>query len=233
MLPLEQGEIIPFIDHGWVQHVDVDSLLDEIPEGTTVELLTAPGRYAVPGSPAARSWPADESGHDAAASSAVQRSVRTGAARTLLADPSYGVRQLADVALRALSPGVNDPTTARDALAHLATVLHALLAAPVPAEVTQRDGRTVVLVPAPSPGDLVALGFDEVRIAAVGQPDVLVDLLEVLDQLGRSLTEDAEPARAALRHQAGLVLACAELGEVPEPDRERVRAAYRAQLGTS
>jgi uncharacterized membrane protein len=38
-------------------------------------------------------------------------------------DAGYGVRQLVDVALRALSPGVNDPTTAQDAIFHMGTVL--------------------------------------------------------------------------------------------------------------
>ena len=43
--------------------------------------------------------------------------------RTLTQDPRFGIRQMVDIALRALSPGVNDPTTAMDALNEISTVL--------------------------------------------------------------------------------------------------------------
>ena len=59
-------------------------------------------------------------------------------------DPTYGVRQLADVALVALSPGVNDPTTAQSAIFHLAEVVRYGLMRELPAEV-ERNGRRLIL----------------------------------------------------------------------------------------
>jgi uncharacterized membrane protein len=225
VLPTHQGRVVRATDHGWVQRVDMDSLLESLPDATVVELLTAPGRYVVPGAPIARTWSA---GKDAVSDVAdvVRRAVRTGAARTLLEDPAYGVRQLADVALRALSPGINDATTARDALLHQATVLRALLCAPPTPEVVQREGRTVVRVAALTPTELVDLAFDEVRVAAGGTPDVLLDLLDVLEHLVEALPPSCAQAIAALHRQAALTVAAAELGEHLDADRDRVRRAH-------
>lgn len=226
---------LPFTRHGWVEQVDVDGLLDDLPEGTTVELLTRPGSYALPGTPMARVWTAaDRIPHDGApqrVADAVGRAIAIGPARTLLDDPSYGIRQLADVALSALSPGTLDPTTAKDALLHLATVLRSVLLTERRSTAVRRDMRVVLLEPMPSSAELVDAAFDEVRVAAIGQPGVLIALLDVLHDLGDALPEphDAE-ARAALRRQAELVLECAQLGDLPAADRDRVRSAYRSRF---
>ena len=64
-----------------------------------------------------------------------------GATRTMQQDVSYGLRQLADVALKALSPGINDPTTAQDAIFHSAAVLTELLHRDPPPIVRERRRR--------------------------------------------------------------------------------------------
>lgn len=228
-LPQGPAQVVSFAEHGWVQGIDVDELLGSLPAATTVELLTRPGGFAVPGAPLARVWPDRSIGDRAAAeriAEAVRAAVRTGPARTLVDDPQYGVRQLADVALRALSPGTNDPTTAEDALFHLAVVLRAALLAAPPDAVRQHEDRVVVAEPAASPGPLIDLAFDEVRLAAIGQPRVLVAILDVLARLGASLPSGMTATRVALAHQADLTLRCSDLGDVPDEDRRLVRDAY-------
>ncbi len=228
----DHGAVVVFEKHGWVQQLDHRSLLDALPAGSRFVVDTAPGRYAVPGTPVGRISP--EPSDVDAVSRRLRSAVSLGPTRTLLQDPTYGVRQLADVALRALSPGVNDPTTAQDALFHQAAVLRQLLAA-APPGVTVRDGdRVLHLAHVPTRAELVNLAFDEVRIAATGQPTVLIYLLEIIDQLVHALTEEATAdARAALRRQAGLVLAQADLGSLLEADRERVRDAYRDRFAAA
>ena len=85
-----------------------------------LRLETRPGRYAVDGSVVALTHPAPADRE--ALQEAVNDAVAVGATRTMQQDASYGLRQLADVALKALSPGVNDPTTAQDATFHTAAV---------------------------------------------------------------------------------------------------------------
>lgn len=227
----DEGHAVDFVRHGWVQQLDHARLLAALPRGALLVVTTAPGRYAVPGTPIGRVLP--EPDDPEAVADAVRDAVVLGPTRTLLQDPTYGVRQLADVALRALSPGVNDPTTAQDALFHQAAVLRELLERPAPPRVLEDGDRSLVLSHAPTHREVVDLAFDEVRLAATGQPTVLVYLLEILETLHDALPEGSEEARAALRLQAGLVLATGERGELPEPDRERVRIAYRDRFAES
>ena len=143
---------------------------------------------------------------------------------------AYGVRQLSDVALKAMSPGINDPTTAHDAISHLGTVLADLLRRrPPPGRLTGEEG-LVLLLRTPRHEQLVGIAFDEVRIASAEQPTVLIDLLDVRHAVERSLDELSRPSAVlALRGQADLIREMNETADVPEQDRERVRAADAAR----
>jgi uncharacterized membrane protein len=138
------------------------------------------------------------------------------------------VRQLADVALKALSPGINDPTTAYDALAHMATVVGAILASPSRGRVLAGDGdRHIVDAQVRSDEDTVRLAFDEVRVAAMGAPTVTVYLLDVIRSLIDALSQADRPgAVAELRRQATLALQGSTQGELLAADRERVEQAH-------
>nr|MCU0261659.1 hypothetical protein [Ilumatobacteraceae bacterium] len=93
-------------------------------------------------------------------------------------------------------------------------------------------GTTLVEAELPTPDDIVALAFDEVRLAAVGAPTVLVYLLEVL-RLVRDSLDDGDHADAirALTRQAALVAEVGERSDLPDADHERVRLAYEQRFG--
>lgn len=132
-----------------------------------------------------------------------------------------------------MSPGINDPTTAHDAISHLGTVLADLLGRRPPAgRLTGREGQVLLVPHATTHDQLVGLAFDEVRIASAAQPTVLIYLLDVLHQVEQSLSELHRPrAVQALRRQADLIRAMNEEADVPEQDRERVRLAYASCYG--
>ena len=113
---------------------------------------------------------------------------------------TYGVRQLADVALKALSPGINDPTTAQDAMFHLGALLRELLVRELPARrVTGESGRELVMSQACTHSEMVGLAFDEVRLASAAMPTVQIYLLEILHLIAASVDSTASPeAMAAL-----------------------------------
>ncbi len=132
--PLEDSDLpqlpataapVRFATYGWVQNVDYDAMLGGLPAGTRVRLDTFAGQYAIPNTPICHVSPMPED--EAGVTKAVRSAVMVGESRTLQQDVAYGVRQLADVALKAMSPGVNDPTTAHDAMSHVGTVLADLL----------------------------------------------------------------------------------------------------------
>jgi uncharacterized membrane protein len=225
-VPEDDGHIVVFRTSGWLQQVATDQLLDLVPDGGTVRLDTAVGRYAVEGAPLCTLWPRPED-PDAVADRAEQ-AIHVGAVRTMQQDPAYGIRQLVDVALIALSPGVNDPTTAQEAIFHITDVLRdALVRGAPPGELTDDRGRRLVAPEAVSEDSLVRLGFEEIRRAAGSQPQVSIYLLEALHLLHRPMVDRGRHEVAAmLAAQAELVVAQARRGDLLPADLQQVEGAY-------
>jgi uncharacterized membrane protein len=219
-------------ESGWIQQVSSEHLLALAADGGTVRLDTRAGRYAVAGTPLCTLWPWPDDPDDVAARS--KAAIAVGPARTMQQDPSYGIRQLADVALVALSPGVNDPTTAQDAIFHLADVLRVVLARG-DARAVECDDRHRRLIHAHrhTQADLVRLAFDEIRRAAGPHPAVCIYLLEALHLLDRSLPEGSERHGDELRRQAELTVAGAEAADLLDADLAEVRRVHLRHFVTA
>lgn len=216
---------------GWVQQVDEEALFACLPDGHALRVETYPGHHAIAGA-VLGTIPRSLAGRDGIEDQ-VRGSIVIGNSRTLQQDVAYGLRQLADVALRALSPSINDPATAQDAMYHAAAVLAELLHREAPAEVRHGPRDTWLLMPGrPTHAELVDLTFDEVRRAGADQPSVCVHLLEVLSILHEStaslgLTDRCPPLVA----QADLVLAGAEAAGLLPHDLWTVRRAHAERFG--
>ncbi|MEO6469882.1 MAG: DUF2254 domain-containing protein, partial [Acidimicrobiia bacterium] len=204
VVPGGPGLTVRFVTGGWVQFLDPVGLLQATPEGSTVRLDTAVGRYLVAGAPACTIWPIPDD-PDGVARHARQ-ALTVGNSRTIRQDAAFGIRQIVDVALKALSPGVNDATTARDAIWHLATVLHKVLSA-APPDADLYDGpRRLVLTYVSGHHELIALAYREVRAAAASMPAVCMTLVESIDDLVASLDAPTEAVVEDLAEQARMVL---------------------------
>ena len=95
---------------------------------------------------------------------ALARCVQLRKDRTMEHDVAFGLRQLVDVAERALSPGINDPTTAVQALDELHDLLRRLATRPLPDGVHRDDNDQVrLLTPATVFGDLLSLALEEIE----------------------------------------------------------------------
>ena len=225
----QAGEVVRAGGSGWVQQVDLQALSRCGPAGATIALATYPGRYLVEGAVLARVVADREPLVDAAT---IRDAVVLGESRTMQQDPSYGLRQIADVALRALSPGVNDPTTAQEAIFHGAAALAELLAQPEAPKVVEREaGGLLLLLAAPSPRDLIGLTFDEVRRSARTLPAVGVYLIEALGLVREAVAPAPADVDGALVEQAALVLSHAEGAGLEDDGLEAVRRAHRAWFG--
>ncbi len=169
-----------------------------------------PGRYAIDRTPvcALSVLPVDLESTERG----ILAAVSTGKTRTMQQDVSFGLRQLADVALKSLSPGINDPTTAQDSVFHSVAILAELLRRdPPPRERFADDGRRLILMQQPTHNDLIALAFDETRRAAATQPNVCIYLLEALKLLRETLDASGLSDRTEpLVDQARLVVAGCE-----------------------
>lgn len=104
--------------------------------------------------------------------------------RTLYQDAAYGVRQLVDIAARALSPAVNDPTTANQALDRLGDLLAAIAGRPDPTPYVVDADHTVRLVTVvPTWQRMLDLSLREIGVYGATDPQVTRRLIAVLDDL--------------------------------------------------
>ncbi|MBK5331659.1 MAG: DUF2254 domain-containing protein [Ilumatobacteraceae bacterium] len=224
--PDHPAHIVRFDRAGWVQQIDTDALLACLPDETTAWVLTYPGRFSIPGASlcALSAVPEDIE----ATEQAILGAVSTGTTRTMQQDISFGLRQMADVGLKALSTGINDPTTAQDSIFHSAAVLAELLRRdPPPRELRGERDRRVVLIEQPNGDHLVRLAFGELRRAAATQPTVCIYLLETLHLLREGLDATGLSSRTAvLVEQARLVVAGCETANLLPADLDDVRGAY-------
>lgn len=102
-----------------------------------------------------------------------------------------GLRQLADVAIKALSPGINDPTTAVHALGRVSSLLCSLAARDLgPTALRDADGEARVLLRVPALADFVDLGLSQPRRYGAADPQVQARILQVLIDLGRRAAPD-------------------------------------------
>ena len=136
--------------------------------------------------------------------------------RVVDGDIAFPVRQLVDIALKGLSPGMNDPTTAENAMDSVAdTLVRFAQGAQVDALRLDRDGEPRLRAIAPTLDQLVQLGFDQVRRDAAERPSFAVRLLELLadlrecagaarscEQIDRQAELIAEQAADLAGHQA-------------------------------
>lgn len=145
---------------GWVQQVDERSLVESLPANTTGYVVANVGSFVSAQSPVM--WIAPAPDDVAACRSRMLDAIAIGDSRTLQQDVEFGVIQLTDIAVRALSPGVNDPGTACDMIVHLGNVMTELWAYG-PLERTLHDGSVVLVRDQPTHGRLLDRAFSPIR----------------------------------------------------------------------
>lgn len=160
---------------------------------------------------------------------ALRYTVHVGVERTFHQDLGFGLRQLSDIALRALSPAVNDPTTAVQALDRIVQFLAAVANRPLDSlRYTDRGGVVRLVQPVPGWEALVDLGFTEIRGCAAGSPQVSRRMLAGLDDL--LLLAPEERREPLLRHRELLTVAVERA--VPEAaDRDFALRPDRQGIG--
>lgn len=174
---------------GFVTRIEEDGLLRiAVEEDVFLSVDVYPGCFVVGGNPLGTTWAADGLRLDADRADdlagRVAACLHTGAERTTAQDVGYGLRQLTDVANRALSPGINDPTTAIHALGHLSGLLCELTAFDDgPELLRERDGRVRVVLHRPDFARYVDLALSQPRHYGAGDPQVLGRIFEVLLEL--------------------------------------------------
>jgi uncharacterized membrane protein len=152
------------------------------------------------------------------------RFVSVGRHRSIEQDVAFGIQQLVDIALKALSPGINDTTTAIMAIDYLSAVSERLTKRQFPARLRSDKEQVRVFVKAADFSDYIQLAFDSLRISAKGNFAVFVRLMRALS--AASTVTTATDRKSVLDQQARLVLAYADQTLTTDYETQQVRALY-------
>ena len=208
--------------HGYLRELDADGLADwALRSSTTIRLLVRPGDYVFPGAPIAHVVPMVEG-----AAEAIVDATALGPWRASGADIENPIRQLVEVAVRALSPGINDPHTALSVLDRLGAALCEVATKKLPNGVWVRAGRVVMVMPTVDYDGLTDTMFHLIRQNASTSATVLIRMLEVIRSI---MSCERDPIRlTALERHADMVMGDAEKSISTPEDLADIRARRAA-----
>lgn len=218
---------------GWVTQSSLEDLFAAIPAGGTLRLESRIGAYVSAGQVLARLWPASAG---EAGNGRITAAVHIGDTRTMQEDVDFGLRQMVDIGLRALSPAVNDPSTAIEVVLRVGSTLRRVLLAPDAPVTLSGPGERVVVRPWDlTYEDYVRHAFDQLRFHGAADPSVAAALMRTLQTLIEIARDCGRPERIpALREQRDLLEAAVERHTHWLPaEVARFRAVARADVDPS
>jgi len=206
--PLEtwQGAVpVPDARSGYLQQLDTSGLAKWASEkGLMIHLLVRPGDYVFPGKPIALVKPETEGCGDA-----IRDATALGELRSSPSDLEFAVRQLVEVAVRALSPGVNDPHTAMSAIDRLGAALCELVPRHLSTGLISQDDHSLVVTRRVDYDGLVDAMFHMIRQNGARSTAVLI---RILDTLTSVVSCERDPRRRqTLNRHADLILTAARI----------------------
>ncbi len=192
---------------GYIESIDGDSLLALARKhGTIVRMERGIGEFVVEGAPlmsvARQGGPDDEAAAELNTVYVISRQ------RTVQQDAGFGIRQIVDIAMKALSPGVNDTTTAVMCVDYLGAILARLAVREIATPRRLDEGELHVIARGPCFESLLAEAFEQIRQNAEGNVAVLTRQLQSLEIIAGQTANTRR--RQALRQQADLITAVAE-----------------------
>jgi uncharacterized membrane protein len=219
-----EGERVACRQSGYVQEIDHAALAHVAARvDVVIHVLYRPGQFVLRGETLACAWPPQRLTEFG---TLVDRHVRVGRHRVLKQDSEFGIAQIVEIAIRALSPAVNDTFTGVGCVDWVADAL--LIAAEASLGDGcwyDRGGKLRLRVPPLRLERLAKMGFDQIRQAASDNPAVLIRILEAVRRITPRMPTAA--ARAALMAQADAIREAAAAKVLAQVDREDVEAAWR------
>jgi uncharacterized membrane protein len=223
----QRGGVVLAAKSGYLQFVGyakltkIAQLLD-----ATIRLEFRPGHFIVAGDPIAKVFP---QGAAQQVERALAKAHITGPHRTLMQDPVFAIDQLVEIAIRALSPAVNDTFTALTCLDWLSAGLSQVSRRELSVNVYRdEEGRIRLIGASWSYERIVNRAYDKIRQAASGMPAVLIRLLDNISVVAMSTTSQSQ--RDVLLRQADMVLLNAQETVRDENDLADVKLRYDRAL---
>ena len=206
---------------GYVQRIDLEELAGRLGDrAERVAILACPGDFVGVDTPIAELWPAgvaDDCRH------AVLGAVSIASERDLSQDADFGVRQLADTAIKAMSPGINDPATAVTCIAYLRAVLIRLTErAPAATMRSFPDGSSALLARQRRFGEYLEAVLQINRYVG-GDAWVIAELLRAVQACAEAARRCGAVQRVRELQSIAIVIADQSAGQIEnEQDRARI-----------
>jgi uncharacterized membrane protein len=177
---------------GYVQALEIEQLTAAAAENDVLLRLNfRAGDYVVEGGRSIAVYPGGRSTKDLIAT--VRRAVVIGVHRTPVQDPEFSIRHLVEIAVRALSPGINDPYTAVAVINQLSASLSHLMSRSLPPGLFRdHSGIPRVLSPAATYQSLIGAAFDQIRQHGADQPIIVIHMLEAIERIADHLALPAQ-----------------------------------------
>lgn len=209
---------------GYVQAIEFDTIVEVAEKADVmVVLYFRAGHYVVPGAPEMAVYPKERFTEELA--DHIRRAIVTGVHRTPIQDADFSIRHLDEVAVRALSPGINDPYTAVAVIDRLSASMAKLMSLALPSGICRdRHGKVRVLATDTSYEGLLGAAFNQIRQHGAGLPIVVLHLLEAIERIAHHVVLPSQ--HSALRAQASAVMEAAHVRITGAFDRQSIEARY-------
>ncbi len=211
---------------GYLQAIDQAALLEVATDNSLLlMLLRRPGQFVSRAAPLVQVWGSEAPGDEVIA--AIRGAFIIGRQRTTTQDVEFAIEQLVEVAVRSLSPGINDPYTAITCIDWLTTELVHLAGKQFPSACRYDDSgelRIVIECPVTFPGALDT-AFDQIRQYVGASVAVRARLLESLTLIAPHVTSEA--GRMAVKRQAAIIWADTLSGVAIPEDRQAIELRFQ------
>jgi uncharacterized membrane protein len=220
----ETAERIALPYEGYVQAVDYDEIVTWARKRDIIMRLDfRAGDFIVNGDRRVLLYPA--TGEPTKVRNEIGRFIVSGNERTPTQDLEFPIRHLVEIALRALSPGINDPFTATVVIDRLRGALSRVMGRQLPAETLRGEsGRVRIYRQVTTYEGLLDAAFHQIRQAGSSHPAILIHLLEAIARIAEHTRLD-EQRQALLRH-ARLIKAAADRDVAEAADRDDIVQSF-------
>lgn len=212
---------VPAADTGYIQQVEMEALLKfACRYDVVVRMEHGIGAFVIAGQSLVSLSTPDRVNDEII--KAVNNIFSVSTYRNIPQDAAFGIQQLVDIALKALSPGVNDTNTAITSLDYLTAILYRLARRRIEEPYRLDRGKLRVVAIGPSFRQLVDAAFDPIRRNADGNVQMILALFNAVETIGRA-TRNAERRKILLR-QARMIRAMGDQLKGIDDDRELVKS---------
>ena len=217
---------VPATNDGYLQFIDRDVLMEwAVKEDAVIRLEQQTGQYVIAGRPLVRIWPREKiTDH---LPQQINRAIALDDERTPSQDIEFAVLELVEIALRALSPSLNDSFTAIACINQLGSALCRLAQREIPSPYLLDDQKQLrVIAPTRGFSEITDAAFNQIRRNVRSNVQVTIHLLETLATVAYFVHRPED--RATLLRQAEMLVRGARKGLPEELDRWVVEERYQA-----